>query len=261
MRLGRAQVVGLWFVLSCDAGQAQTSEATTGESTSTSGSVTTDMCDSDTGVTGEPFVGCPASADEPAQSLSVEIINTRAEPVYLQLAAPDPELGPGYFVQRAYDLVANNPERVVNARGQCHDYKVCHNGFWCPYLYDPDFDPCKAEPTQPPAIKIMPGGSYRGADLWNGLEYSYVRLDNVCLNQLCPAPACRTRCLRGYAYSGPLTARIRVGETATCAEPPCDCEPNPGYEWCWVGQANVEDPEIYEQQLTFPGPATVQFNL
>lgn len=262
-RLGCVLGVVLGLV-SCSPPTGSQTEATS-EATSTTENPTQTTADvqteTDTQTPNDMATECAAGQIPEADVVAMTITNAGSEPVFVVLAAADPELGEGYFVERAVDLTDPDSQQVVNAVGICDLQRRCGSGYWCPYIFDEDqdFDPCEPKMVYPDPIKILPGGVYSGAE-WSGLARNEVVLPDQCLNQLCPAPG-ETRCLASTAYTGELVASIRVGGEVSCAGESCDCTPSPGYDWCWVGGGKVTAPAVHSLGLMVPGPASLNFTL
>lgn len=218
---------------------------------------TTAGAESDTAATsGDP---CEVNHVPETTALEVIIRNAGNEPMYVVTAAPDISLGPGYFVERSYDLIDAVSSDIVNTRGICFWYQRCTVSYWCPYTFDTkDHDPCDAKPVMPSPIVIYPGGVYRPLG-WDGLTYTHAVLPYECQNPLCGGPVdLPTMCLQALSYSGNLVARILVANDIECNEPGlCDCEPNAD-GWCRADMGVALSPTALESGLSFPGTQSVE---
>lgn len=196
---------------------------------------------------------CPDFRPE-ATPLAVTIVNSRPEPVYIEVAVLDPEL-PGYRVARPYDLLDAETAAVVNERGLCHTYRRCSFDLWCPWSFgeNPGHDPCDPAQESPPPLRLDPGASYSAAP-WDGLAFAPAEVPYECFHALCGVPAPEpTECLLASAYAGELIARVRVGAALDCGgDEPCDCEPDAEEGWCEASGGAVVGAAPVDASLSFP---------
>lgn len=251
MRTRPRCLVALAGALACGPAPGATTGAT--ETTTTASSST----GATTGDDDSEPLDCSPLAIPASTVLTVTLTNSGDAPIYVEVAATDPELA-GFFVARVVDLIDAESAAVVNARGQCHGYRRCYLDFWCPWSFAPTYgdDPCEPSDRRPRPLRLDPGASYE-APLWDGRTYLPAELHSSCQNQLCGVPTdAPTECLAAHAYAGDLIARVRVGAALDCGDDePCGCEPDAEEGWCEASGGAVVGATPVDTPLSFPTDA------